>query len=66
MLSRYNMDTITTSSMTLTKQELLEVMACVRYYQNRHLALRNPRHEEFEVILEKLNKSLQSHYDRND
>ena len=60
------MDTITTSSMTLTKQELLEVMACVRYYQNRHLALRNPRHEEFEVILEKLNKSLQSHYDRND
>ena len=52
--------------MDLTKQEILEVMDCVRYYQNRHLSIRNPRYDEFEVILEKLNKSLQAKYDCDD
>ena len=52
--------------MDLTRQELLEIMVCVKYYQNRHLAVRNPRHEEFNVIIKKLNKSLQEKYDRND
>ena len=60
------MDYCYTSTVNLTRQELLEVMACVRYYQNRHLAVRNPRHGEYEVILEKLNKSLQKDYDRHD
>ena len=49
----------------LTRQELLEIMACVKYYQNRHLSARNPRHQEFDAILKKLNKSLQSKYDRD-
>jgi len=49
--------------MDLTNEELLEVMACVKYYQRRHLAVRNPRHEEFNTILEKLSKSLHAEYD---
>ena len=51
--------------MDLTQQELLEIMACVKYYQNRHLSANNPRHQEFDVIIKKLNKSLQEQYDRN-
>lgn len=53
-------------SMELTRQELLEIIQCVRYYQNRHLSVTNPRHIEFDVILKKLNKSLQLQYDCND
>ena len=52
--------------MDLTKQELLEIVACVKYYQNRHLSLRNPRYGEYEDILKKLHNSLQSINDRND
>ena len=51
--------------MELTRQEILEIMACLKYYQNRHISIGNPRHKEFEVILEKLNKSIQLGYDRN-
>ena len=51
--------------MDFTKQELLEVLACVKYYQSRHLSVRNPRHEEFNAIIEKLNKYLKDKYDRN-
>ena len=49
--------------MDLTRQELLEIMACVKYYQNRHVSANNPRHREFDAIIEKLNKSLQAKYD---
>jgi len=45
--------------MELNKQELLEVIACVSYYQMRHVSVNNPRHEEFDDILKKLHKSLQ-------
>jgi len=45
--------------MDLTKQELLEVIACVNYYQMRHVSINNPRHEEFDGILKKLHKTLQ-------
>jgi len=51
--------------MDLTKQELLEVMTCVKYYQNRHLSLRNPRYGEYEDILKKLHNSLQITNDHN-
>ena len=46
--------------MDLDKQELLEVIACVSYYQMRHVSVSNPRHEEFDTILKKLHKSLQN------
>ena len=60
------MDYCYTPTVNLTRQELLEVMACVRYYQNRHLSVNNPRHLEFDAISKKLNISLQSKYDRDD
>ena len=45
--------------MTLSKQELIEIIACVKYYQTRHLSVRNPRHDEYEDILKKLHNYLQ-------
>ena len=45
--------------MELTKQQLLEVIACVNYYQMRHVSVNNPRHDEFDDILKTLHKSLQ-------
>ena len=51
--------------MNLTRQELLEVLACVKYYQNRHLSVRNPRHEEFNAIIKKLNEYMQEGDDRD-
>ena len=44
--------------MDLTKQDLLEIIACVNYYQQRHISISNPRHMEYEVILKKLHKIL--------
>ena len=44
--------------MDLTKQDLLEIIACVNYYQQRHISISNPRHMEYEVILKKLHKTL--------
>ena len=46
--------------MDLDKQQLIEVIACVKYYQNRHVSISNPRYEEYEDILKKLHKSLQN------
>ena len=45
--------------MNLNKQELIEIIACVKYYQNRHVSIANPRHVEYEDILKKLHNSLQ-------
>ena len=44
--------------MELTKQDLLEIIACVTYYQMRHVSVNNPRHTEYEDILKKLHKTL--------
>ena len=46
-------------SMDLNKQELIDVIACVKYYQNRHVSINNPRYVEYEDILKKLHKTLQ-------
>jgi len=45
--------------MDLNKQQLLEVIACVSYYQMRHISANSPRHNEFDDILKTLHKSLQ-------
>lgn len=42
--------------MSLTEEELREVIAAVKYYQLRHVSVSNPRHYEYEVILQKLQK----------
>jgi len=43
--------------MSLTQEELRDVIAAVKYYQLRHVSVNNPRHDEYEVILQKLSKS---------
>ena len=45
--------------MDLNKQQLIEIIACVKYYQNRHVSITNPRYAEYEDILKELHKSLQ-------
>jgi len=44
--------------MNLSKEELIDVIAAVKYYQLRHVSVTNPRHEEYEVIMKKLHKTL--------
>ena len=44
--------------MDLTKEELLDLRAAVAYYMQRHVSINNPRYNEYEVILQKLSKSL--------
>jgi len=40
--------------MPLNSQEILEVIACVRYYQMMHVSVNSPRYREFQTLLEKL------------
>lgn len=44
--------------MMLSKEELIDVIAAVKYYQLRHVSVNNPRHEEYEAIIKKLHKTL--------
>lgn len=44
----------------LTQQQLNEIKVCVTYYMQMHISINNPRYQEYEAILEKLNKTLQS------
>jgi hypothetical protein len=43
----------------LTQEQLNDVRAAVVYYMQHTISLRNPRYEEFEDILKKLNKTIQ-------
>ena len=42
-----------------TQEELNDVRAAVVLYMQNNISIRNPRYQEFEVILKKLNKTLQ-------
>lgn len=44
--------------MELNKEQLIEVINCVKFYQQRHISINNGRYAEYETILELLNKSL--------
>ena len=44
--------------MDLTKEELVDIRAAVVYYMHRHISIKNPRYDEYEVILQKLSKSI--------
>ena len=44
--------------MDLTKEELYDIRAAVTYYMHRHVSIKNPRHDDYEVILQKLSKSI--------
>ena len=42
--------------MRLTLEQLNDVRVAVTYYRNRQISARNPRYEEFELILDTLSK----------
>ena len=46
--------------MELTKEELLDINTAVMYYMQRHISLKSSRYEEYEVILQKLSKSIRN------
>jgi len=47
--------------MELTDEQLLDVIAAVKYYMQRNISISNPRYNEYEVILQLLSKSIQEH-----
>ena len=42
--------------MELKQEQLNDVKAAVRYYQQHHISPTNPRYKEYEVILQLLEK----------
>ena len=44
---------------TLTQEELVDIRAAMIFYMQRNISIKNPRYQEYEVILKKLNKTLQ-------
>ena len=43
----------------LTQEQLNDIRAAVVLYMQNNISIRSPRYQEFEVILKKLNKTLQ-------
>ena len=39
-------------NMNLSNEQLVEIINAVKYYQQRHLSIRNPRYDEYNEILE--------------
>jgi hypothetical protein len=42
----------------LTQEQLNDVRAAVVLYMQKNISIKNPRYQEFEAILKKLNKTL--------
>ena len=51
-------DSLRCTYMDLTVEETKEIRAAVKYYMQRHISIQNPRYNEYEVILQKLSKSI--------
>ena len=47
--------------MDFNDEQLRDLRAAVKYYMQRHISINNPRYNEYEVILQMLSKSIQSH-----
>ena len=47
--------------MEFSNEQLRDLRAAVKYYMQRHISIKNPRYEEYEVILQLLSKSIQKH-----
>ena len=41
-----------------TREELRDVMHAIRHYQIYHVSIKNPRYEDYNAILEKLEKTV--------
>ena len=50
--------TISLNVMDFHQQQLNDIRAAVVYYMQRNISIKNPRYEEYEDILKKLNKTL--------
>jgi len=46
--------------MNFSSEQLRDIRHAVKYYQQRHVSLNNPRYEEYEVILQLLTESIES------
>lgn len=51
--------------MELTTEELKEMRVATMYYMQHHISIKNPRYKEYEVILQKLSKSICEFNDHN-
>ena len=47
-------------NLELTKEQLADVKAAITYYMQRHISIKNPRYDEYEVILQMLSKSIRN------
>ena len=47
-------------NLELTKEQFADVQAAVVYYMQRHISIKNPRYDEYEVILQMLSKSIRN------
>ena len=46
--------------MNFNQEQLNDMRAALVFYMQRNISIRNPRYEDYEVILKELNKTLQS------
>ena len=44
----------------LTKEQLQDINKAVMYYMQRHISVKNPRYNDYEVILRMLSKSIRN------
>lgn len=49
-----------------TREELRDVMHAIRHYQMYHISIKNPRYEEYNSILNKLEESIPKATDESD
>ena len=47
--------------MEFNNEQLRDLRAAVIYYMQRHISIKNPRYNEYEVILQLLSKSIKEH-----
>jgi hypothetical protein len=45
--------------MKFEQEQLNDMRAAIVYYMQHNISIRNPRYQEYEAILKKLNKTLQ-------
>lgn len=47
--------------MDFNDEQMRDLRAAVKYYMQRHISIKSPRYNEYEVILQLLSKSIKDH-----
>ena len=47
--------------MNFNDEQLRDIRAAITYYMQREISIKNPRYNEYEVILQLLSKSIKEH-----